>query len=321
VHLLNRLSILFIYLFIYLFLIGCSEGPISTVPLAKQGLLSADLSIDGSKALIGSIHHGGSFWDLESKERLFNWNHQSGKMSSLRAVAISKNGQRAVTSEEDTLVLWDTNTGEYKQFWQADDRILSIALNDKGDRALMGLRDGTVSYFDLDRGNVIYDFKHLAEVRRVSLSKDGFTGMSASDDKTVKVLDLKEGKEIQSKTLNNQIKMIAISDSGSTAFATAQREDSIIWDIASDETLYKKYNRVVNFAAADFSEDEQYLSLGTFSGSIIRLEIKTGIEVNKWQAEPRQAYGSATSKAIMSIVDHNKSIYALTSDGMFEVFK
>lgn len=305
----------------FILLSACSDGPTTTLPLAKQGLLSADLSADGSSALIGSIHHGGSFWDIDKKERLFNWNHQSGKMSSFRAVAISKDGQRAVTCEEDTLVLWDTNSGEYKQFWQADDRILSIALNDKGNRALMGLRDGSVSYFDLDRGVALNNFKHLAEVRNVGLSKDGLFGISASDDNTVKIFDLKIGKEIQSKTLSNQIKTVAISDSGQLAFATAQREDSIIWDIRTDEVLYKKHNRITNYTSADFSDNEQYLSLGSFSGSIIRLDIKTGAEVNKWQAKPRQAYGSASSKAVISLVDDNETISALMSDGMFETFE
>ena len=242
-------------------------------------------------------------------------------MSSLRAVSISKNGLRAVTTEEDTLVLWDARSGEYKQFWQADDRILSIDINENGDKALMGLRNGTVSYFDLDKGITIYNFKHLAEVRSVSLSKNGLMGISSSDDRTVKIFDLKQGKEIQTKTLSNQIKTIAISDSGTKAFATAQRENSIIWDIQTDNMIYKKSNNMVNYTVADFSDNENYLSLGTFSGSIIRIDIKTGDEINKWQAKPRKAYGSASSKAIMSLVDNNETISALTSDGMFEVFK
>lgn len=315
-----HLFIKILFLLTLIQLSACSDGPSTTLAIAKQGLLSAALSSDGSSALIGSIHHGGSFWDIKKKERLFNWNHQSGKMSSLRAVAISKDGQRAVTCEEDSLVLWDTTTGKYKQFWQADDRILSIALNDKGDRALMGLRDGTVSYFDLDRGMAIHNFKHLAEVRNVGISKDGQIGISASDDNTVKVFDLKVGKEIQTKTLSNQIKTIAISDSGKLAFATAQREDSIIWDITTDKVLYKKHNRVTNYTSADFSDNEKYLSLGSFSGLIIRLDIKTGKELNKWQAKPRQAYGSAASKAVISLMDNNKTISALMSDGMFETF-
>lgn len=300
---------------------ACSEGPQSTFPLASQGFLSAEISNDGNFAVIGSIHHGGSYWDLKKKERLFSWNHQQGKMSSLRAVAISKNGHRAITCEEDTLVLWDTRSGKSKQFWQAEDRILSIAMNREGDKALMGLRNGTVSYFDLDRGAAIYNFKHLAEVRQVSLSQDGLTGISAGDDMSVKILDLKSGKEIQNKTLQNQIKTIAISSSGSKAFASAQREDSIIWEINSDKTLYKQHNRVTNFTSATFSENENFITLGTFTGEIYRIDIRSGQQLNKWQAEPRKAYGGAASKAIMDLYDDNKSIVALTSDGMFETFK
>lgn len=301
--------------------ISCSEGPTQTTPLAKQGLLSGAISHNGDMAVIGSIHHGGSLWDLKKKERLFNWNHESGKMSSIRAASISKDGSRAVTCVEDNLVLWDTVSGEYKQFWQADDRILSISLNDKGNRALMGLRDGTVSFFDLDKGVAIFNFKHLAEVRQVAISKNGKVGISASDDKSIKVFDLEKGLETHTKSLSNQIKTIAISDSGSLVFSTAQREDSIIWNIEQDSVIYQKHNRVTNYTSADFSDNEQQLSLGTFTGKIIKLDIKSGTEKQTWQAEPRQAYGSAASKSILDLVDSGNTIYALTSDGMFETFK
>ena len=302
-------------------LTACSDGPTNVIPLAKQGLLSGAISNTRDTAVIGSIHHGGSFWDLKKKERLFNWNHESGKMSAIRAVAISKDGTRAVTCVEDSLVLWDTTSGEYKQFWKADDRILSIALNSKGNTALMGLRDGTVSYFDLDKGQALYNFKHLAEVRKVSISKDGKIGISAGDDKSVKVYDLESGIEIHTKMLSNQIKTVAISDSGSLVFATAQREDSIIWDIEQDKIIYKKHNRVTNYTSADFSDNEQQLSLGSFTGEIVKLDIKTGKITKKWQAKPRQAYGSAASKSILDLVDNGQTVYALTSDGMFETFK
>lgn len=315
-HFINAFSICLIYLF----LSGCSDGPSSTLQLAEQGLLSGALSDKGMHAVVGSIHHGGSYWDLSSKERLYNWNHKQGEMSSLRAVDISKDGAMAATCQEDTLVLWDTQTGQAKQFWQAEDRIHAIALNDKGDRALLGLRNGSVHYFDLNSGMTIFNFNHQAEVRSVSLSADGSIGMSAGDDNVVKVFNLTLGKEIHSKTLSNQIKTIAISDSGKLAFATAQREDTLVWDIASNEIVFTKENRITNFSAADFSDDESFLSLGTFSGKIIRLDVVSGQQVNVWQADPRQAYGSATSKAIISIRDDGNTILALTSDGMFEIF-
>ena len=301
-------------------LTACSDGPVQAYPVAAQGLLSGAVSADGSHALIGSIHHGGSYWNVEKNERLFNWNHKAEGMSSLRAVALSGDGNRAVTCEEDTIVLWNTQTGKAEQFWKTEDRIHSISLNEKGSRALMGLRNGTVRYFDLEGGVAIYNFEHQSEVRSAALTPDGRFGISAGDDMIAKVYDLSTGQIIREKTLSNQIKIVAISDSGRLAFASAQRDASYVWDIQTDTVVFSKHNRVTNFTAVDFTDDEQLLSLGTFSGKILRLDAQTGQELKTWQAEPRKIYGSATSKAVLSLTDDGTNIVALTSDGMLEIF-
>lgn len=301
-------------------LTGCADGPSQAFPVAAQGLLSGAVSTDGQHAVIGSIHHGGSYWNVEKNERLYNWNHKAEAMSSLRAVALSKDGKRAVTCEEDTIVLWNTQTGKPEQFWKAEDRIHAISLNEKGDRALMGLRNGSVRYFDLNRGVAIYNFEHQAEVRSVALTPDGRFGISAGDDMVAKIYNLATGQEIRQKTLSNQIKIVAVSDSGKLAFASAQREASYVWDIQTDSIVFSQDNRVTNYTAVDFTDDERLLSLGTFSGKIMRLDAQTGQELKTWQAEPRKMYGSATSKAVLSLTDDGSKIVALTSDGMLEIF-
>lgn len=302
-------------------LVACSEGPSSVKQLATQGLLSGELDPKGTSAVIGSVHHGGSFWDTKKNERVFDWNHQAGSFSSIRASAISKDGSRAVTCEDKNLVLWSTDTGKSLQFWQADDRIESISLNNDGSKALLGLRDGTVSYFDLNRGVGIHTFSHSAPIRATDLSADGKTGLSAGDDNKAKILDLSTGKEIYTLTLNNQIKTASISDSGKLAFTTSQREDALVWDTKTGKETFKFKNRYVNYTSADFSDNEQFLTLGSFQGDISRWQIKTGKKVNSWKAKPRQAYGGASSKAIIDLVDQKSKVIALTSDGMLEVFK
>lgn len=305
---------------ITLSLSACSKGPEDTIQLATQGLLSGALSEDGNQAAIGSIHHGGSLWDLHNKERLYAWNHAKGSLSSIRAASISGNGKLAVTCVEDTMVLWDTQSGKAMQFWQAPDRILAIKLNAKGDRALAGLRNGKVIFFDMNRGTSIFNFDHQAEVRMVDLNYDGSTGISGSDDKTAKVLDLVKGKEVRSLTLNNHIKTVALSPSGSLAFTSSQREDTEIWETLTGKVVFKFANRYTNYTSAAFTEDEQYLSAGTFQGKISRWQIATGKETQTWQAKPRQAYGGANSKAILDIIDLSSEIVALTSDGQMQRF-
>lgn len=300
---------------------SCTQGPETQFQLATQGLLSGALSYHAELAVIGSIHHGGSLWNLKNNTRLFSWNHAAGELSAIRAVSISGDGHYAVTTVEDSLVLWSTETGKSQQFWQAPSRILSITLNWDGSRALMGLRDGRVSYFDMDTGTSLYNFKHQAEVRATGLSKDGLTGITGSDDKTAKIWDLKKGALIYSMPLKNQIKNVAISASGELAFTTAQREDTIIWQTKTGDIKFRAPNRYTNYTASTFSEDERYLSAGTFQGEITRWNIESGKETGKWQAKPRKAYGAATSKAISSISNANNKIIVLTSDGLTQSFK
>jgi len=300
---------------------ACAEGPSSEKQLAVQGLLSGDITPNGSMGVIGSIHHGGSFWNLKKKERLFDWNHKKGALSAIRASAISGDGKRAVTCAEDNMVLWNTSNGQYEKFWQAGARIESITLNTDGSRALMGLKDGTVSFFNMNSGASIHDFKHAASVRSIGLSEDGKVGISGSDDKTAKIWDLREGKELREIQLKNQIKTVSISPSGKYAFTTAQREDAVIWDVKKGKKLVKLQNRYTNYTTSSFSSDDKHLILGTFQGEIKRISVKSGKESHHWQAKPRKAFGGASSKAIVALTEHKRKISALTSDGMLQIFK
>lgn len=302
-------------------LTACAPGPDNTIQLAAQGLLSGELSAEGDLAVTGSVRHGGSLWDIQKGERLYDWNHKPGEYSLLRTSAISGDGKTAVTTEEDTLVVWDTTTGKSKNFWQSSDRILAIKLNWKGDKALIGTAKGEANYFDLVRGGAIYTFNHSAEIRAVDLDKDAKVGITASDDKTAKIWDLTNGENIRTITLTNHIKTVALSPSGTLAFTTAQREDAVVWDIESGAEKFNLTNRYTNYTTAEFSADEQYLTAGTFQGEVKRWKISSGEEVAKWKAKPRKEYGSAASKAIIDIVEINKQILVLTSDGLFQSFK
>lgn len=302
-------------------LCGCAEGPHQTFQLAHTGLLSGALSDDGRFAVIGSVHHGGSLWDIQNNERLYDWNHQSGEFSSIRAVALSGNGKAAVTCVGDNMVLWDTTTGEAKEFWRAPDKILSIKLDASGDRALMGLENGTAAFFDMRNGSTIHVFAHDAEVGMVAMDASAKLGITGSEDKSAKVWDLETGKLLHTKTLENFINTVALSPSGDLAFTTSLREDAMVWNTRDGTTVFSVPNRYTNYHAAVFSDDERSLSVGTFQGEVKRWQLSDGAETGSWQAKPRKAYGGASSKAIVALIDQNGTLTALTSDGMMQRFK
>lgn len=305
-------------------LTGCDSGkPASnTWKYAVQGALSGDISRDGKLALVGSIHHGGSLWDIAKNERLYNWNHKQGEYSTLRAVAISADGTAAATAEGDAIVLWDATTGKYKAFWKAPDVILSLCLSADGRFGLMGLRNNTASYFDLVRGGGVYTLSHQAEIRGIDLSVDGKWAITGSDDMQVKVWSLADGKEVFAYEHSNQIKTVAISADGKFAFSAAQREDAIIWDLKTKKPLSTLGYHYENFTAARFSAKGEQLLLGTFQGQIYLVDTQTGKELKRWHSKEGKLLGGASSKSITAVAFGKQGEYlALASDGIMGLYK
>jgi hypothetical protein len=305
-------------------LTGCDSGnPASkTWKYANQGILSGDLAGDGGRALIGSIQHGGSLWDVTKGERLFNWNHKQGEFSTLRAVALSADGKTAATVERDELVTWDTGTGKYKAFWKVPDVVLSIHLSADGRFALMGLRNNTASYFDLVRGGTLRTLSHAAEIRTLGLTADGKQAITGSDDMSVKVWSLADGKPLFSHEHQNQVKTVAITADGLYALSTAQREDAIIWNLKTGKPQVTLGYNYENFTAARFSTKGDRLLLGTFQGRIYLVDVKSGKELKRWHSKPRQIWGGASSKAIVSLAfGKNGEHLALASDGIMGLYK
>ncbi|WP_406803117.1 WD40 repeat domain-containing protein [Alkalimarinus alittae] len=309
---------------IVLTIVGCGEkGPESKTELAVQGFLSGDISRDGRYAVVGSIHHGGSLWDVAKKERMFDWNHAAGEKSLIRHVSISGDGTLAATTVEDNVVLWETATGKSVAFWKAPARISALKLSWDGRYALLGMINHQAMYFDMNAGSRVFTFEHNAEVRSVDLSDDGLLGITGADDLTAKVWDLQNGDLLHQFNHRNQIKTVAISGKGKYGFTTSQREDSIIWDLKTGESVLKLPNRYTNFTAAQFSEDESKLLLGTFQGVLSIMTLPSGSVESTWQASPRKAYGGASSKAVVAAVFSQKpgGVIALMSDGMLQAFE
>ncbi len=306
-----------------LFLTACGGGepPEKTWKYAAQGILSADLSLDSSHAVIGSIHHGGSFWDTAKGERIFNWNHKQGDYSTIRAAAISGDGKVAVTAERNTVVVWNTQTGRSSAFWRTPDQVLSIKLSDNGRFAMMGLMNTTATYFDLALGGGVLTLNHDGEIRSLDLTKDGNYAITGSDDFTAIIWDLDSGKSVHKFGHNNQVKCVAISGNGNYAFSAAQRENAVIWNAKTGKLLAKLAYRNVNFTSARFSKKGDRLLLGTFQGKVYLIDVKSGQELQAWQAKPRKIWGGASSKAILSVGFSGRVYYALSSDGMMARLK
>ncbi|RMF14956.1 MAG: hypothetical protein D6758_10575 [Gammaproteobacteria bacterium] len=302
-------------------LTGCgAQGPADRFVVAVQGVIDSAISQDGQSAVIASVHHGGSLWDLNARGRKYNWNHAQGEYTTLRAVAISGDGSRALTIKDSDLVVWDARTGQALNFWRAPDKVLSATLSQSGHRALMGLQNNRAIYFDVDRGQTLYTFDHEAEVYGVALSADDRYALTGSDDFKGRLWRLDTGELVHTFAHRNQVKTVALSPDGKLALTTSQREDVVLWDTESGNARNRLAFTYKNFVSARFSEDGRQLLLGGFQGDVYLMDTNSGSELAHWQMQPKKVVGRS-SKAIDSLAFNGSKVVAVTSDGQVQFFQ
>lgn len=310
------MKLFFLIVFISL-LTACSSGdsPVKQWEMAVQGVYSASLSKDGENILIGSVHHGGSYWDISKFERLYNWNHEANKMSGIVASSISDNGLYAATSDHRKIVLWNAKTGEAFWLWEAPADIRDMDLSNTGQYALLGLESYEAALFDIQNGGVKLRLSHEGIVQTVDMSADGQWAITGGDDSYVKVWDLSSGKEVRSWQLNNQIKVVAISEDGSLGFAASHRGDTLIWDLVTGKLRSEIKATAGYFLSARFNEAANLLLTGNSSGQVQLWNTKDGVLQRTWQLTGRNDWATKNTQ-VLDVAFKGKKYRAVGANGI-----
>lgn len=308
---------IFTLLITFNLLFACSSGdsPIKQWEMAVQGIYSASLSKDGKHILIGSIHHGGSYWDVDKFERLYNWNHVQEKMSGIVASSISDNGLYAATSDHRKIVLWNAKTGEAFWLWEAPADIRAMDLSNTGQYALLGLESYEAALFDIQNGGVKLRLAHEGIVQTVDMSADTKWAITGGDDSYVKIWNLQNGKEVRSWQLNNQIKVVAINEDGSLGFAASHRGDVRIWDLVTGNIKTEINGTSGYFLSARFNESSSSLLTGNSSGMVQLWSTKNGELKRTWKIEGRNGWTTKNTQ-IMDVAFSGNKYYAVGANGI-----
>ncbi len=254
--------------------------------MAVQGIYSGTLSADGRFALIGSINHGASFWD--GAQRLYNWNHQGGEYSLISSSALSGNGAIAATTDHDRgLVFWNAGTGKSLGYWQLPADANSIALDQTGQRALIGLANHQVLLFDR-RVGVLRVLPHEDIVNAVALTPDGRLGLSGADDQQAKLWDLERGVLLERWDLGHKVVTVALSDDGRYQFAAAQSRSGHLF--ARDQALATLGLERQTQSSARFSADGQQLLTGSSAGDVYLWSVPEGQRLHSWHLSRKDVW-------------------------------
>ncbi len=291
-------------------LTGCgstADSASESLALTEQsGAYTADLSADGSHALIGAVSHGGSLWDLNQKARQFDWNHQSGVYSVLSAVDFSPSGRYALTANPQDLVLWNVTTGTAEGFWSSPGEILDAVLSRDGNYALLGLANHEAVYFDVRRGGIRSSLRHPARIRSLALSSDERYALTGADDYVARFWDLDNGTELKRIELGNTVDTVALAPNGRLAFSSGSLDKAVVWNPESGEVLFHLsgdealFPKRVSYLSARFSANSDQLLVGRADGVVELWNLNEQKVQRRWKLDKRAAYGP-TSTGVLAL--------------------
>ena len=317
-------------LFFGALLSACDSGmaPTKSWENASVGSYSAAISSDASKAIIGSINHGGSLWTLRNNERLFDWNHKQGEYSNIIASGFSPEGNFALTADHQTMVLWNTRDGKALTFWTAPNEVMSVDLTPNGDYALLGLEDYSAVLFDVKRGGIQRTFYHDDRVLAVDLSADGNLAISGSEDETAKLWDVNSGKALHTWQHSDEVVTVAISDKGDKAFSVAKYDRAVLWNTRTGKAIGElplrpsAVKRGQAFTSARFSADGRYLLTGDTDRNVQLWDTRKLTLIAHWTVPKRDPW-KPTGSAIEAVAFSRTSgiYYAVASNGFSHQLK
>lgn len=304
---------------------GCDRSlkPTAQIPVAAGATTSGVIDDRGEFAVVGSLHHGISYWRLADHERLYDWKHTESGDTVLAAADFSPGANWVLTADRNTLVLWDTATGEAPRYWQAPGEILSVQLGQEGNRALLGLNDHTAVIFDIRRGGVLQTLRHSGPVNSVALDAQGKIAVTGSDDRTAATWDLETGKKLATRRHNEAVQLAAISADGSLVLSVSKYETAVIWQSQSGTVISEiplragRLKRGLRFTSARFSEDNRFLLAGQTDQTIVLWPLDNLKNPTSWKIGTRRLWKPHGAFIIdVAFTDDPTLVRALASNGL-----
>ncbi len=285
---------------------GSRDAPLASLEVAEPGAFSAALSPDGRQAVIGSLRHGGSLWELDTDQRRFDWNHRAGESTPITAVAFAPGGDAVMTASHDTLVLWDTASGGAITYFTAPAKVNAIALGPGGRLALLGLSDDTAVLFDARKGGIRRVFAHEGRVRSVALDADARLALSGSEDRSARLWDVASGAQLQRWQHDADVRLVALAPDGSRALSVSKYDRAVVWDTLSGRELgalpafRARVTRGETWTAAAFSADGTRLLTGTTDRRVQLWELPALERRAQWEM-PRRAEWKRSGAYILAV--------------------
>ena len=314
------------FVLICVFLTACGEltdEAQQTYHHADEGIDAANISADGTLAVISNIAKGITVWDLTTNKQLYSWNHQGEGNNLVVNIHIAFDDSYAVTSDREAFALWNLGNGEPEGFWRIDEsNIRDIAVSNQGAGILVGRSNGKVMFFEPRSGRRLEFLGHSEKINSIDLSPNGFYALTGGNDYVAYLWDTRSGQVVYKFDHSSRVTKVALDDEGRFAFTADSKRDARIWDLSTGREVsnLQYLERQKIFSTAVFSKDGKYLLTGSPARRLNLWDVKTGKEIKSWRVTPRA--GSQPQTAVVYAVGFlpDNNIISESSSGLAEVW-
>jgi WD40 repeat protein len=198
-----------------------------------------------------------------------------GHTRSVKAVALSADGKRAISgSSDDTLRIWDLAGNQPPRILEGHTgNVNAVALSADGKRAVSGSDDSTLRVWDLEgiQPPCILE-GDTTMVSAVAISGDGKRVIAGSTGYTVQVWDLEHSRRpriLKGKGHTRPVVAVAISGDGNRAISSSADKTVQVWDLEHNRPLQLLQGLTHEVAAVALSRDGKRAVLGSWDTTLL----------------------------------------------------
>lgn len=209
----------------------------------------------------------------------------SGHSKGLLSIVISPDGRTLVSSSEDSIKLWDIESGELKNTRsELSDKVLSVFISPDGNTLVSGSREGAIKFWNIHTGEVdrTLVLNTPDRIQRLLFSPDGQTIATYSNtgsDERIKIWNANTG-QLKSSISNNSLCPCMTFSPTSKIFAYSLDETLNFLNIETGNIKTIKYFHLYNgkpcqIISIAYSPDERILATGSRANIIELADLQT----------------------------------------------
>ena len=258
--------------------------------------------------------------------------------ASVRAVAISPNGQSIISGGADqTLMRWDLPTERHLATLEGHKGpVVAIAFDPNGMQVLSGSADQTIGLWDVISGKCLRMLVgHQGAVRAIAYHPKGRFAVSGSDDHSLKLWDVSTGRCLR--TLHkhsDRVTAVAISPDGQFLLSGSADHTMQLWHLATGDWVRTFADHTAGLCTVVFSPDgRSALSAGddqvvklwtvatgecqrTFAGHTATVRTLAFSSDGRYAAsggddQTIKIWNIATEEAVKTLVEHTATVRSL----------